>query len=145
MVEQQLVYMKFFLNSWEYNSIQCIDPNKIVCDVFILFTLSAYPSGHPDCLDYAEDLQHLKEKVDAGADFIITQLFFKAEVFNKFLNDCRAIGITVPIIPGVLPIQVGYTFFIHTCTRTVTFVDEIKICSTDMTYKVLYKTLKNHY
>ncbi|KAK2143946.1 hypothetical protein LSH36_798g01041 [Paralvinella palmiformis] len=72
---------------------------------YFVICVAAYPSGHPDCLDYAEDLQHLKEKVDAGADFIITQLFFKAEVFNKFLNDCRAIGITVPIIPGVLPIQ----------------------------------------
>jgi hypothetical protein len=67
---------------------------------------SGYPTGHPDCSSYEEDLQHLKEKVDAGADFIITQLFFEASTFFKFEQDCRDIGITVPIIPGVLPIQV---------------------------------------
>lgn len=44
--------------------------------------------------------------MDAGADFIITQLFFKPETFFQFLRDCREIGITCPIIPGVLPIQV---------------------------------------
>ncbi len=65
-----------------------------------------YPTGHPDCASYEEDLIHLKEKVDAGADFIITQLFFKAETFLKFQRDCRAIGIDCPIIPGILPIQV---------------------------------------
>ena len=43
----------------------------------------------------------LKLKVDAGADFIITQLFFKASAFKKFVDDCRAVGITCPIIPGM--------------------------------------------
>lgn len=43
--------------------------------------------------------------MDAGADFIITQLFFRAETFIKFVRDCRALGIDVPIIPGVMPIQ----------------------------------------
>ena len=68
---------------------------------------TGYPTGHPDCPSYEEDLQHLKEKIEAGADFIITQLFFKAETFLKFVRDCRAIGINVPIIPGILPIQVS--------------------------------------
>lgn len=52
---------------------------------------------------------HLKEKVDAGADFIITQLFFEAKTFLKFVKDCREIGIEVPIIPGIMPIQVCFT------------------------------------
>ena len=65
-----------------------------------------YPEGHPDCVSYEDDLRHLKEKVDAGAHFIITQLFFKAETFIKFVQDCRAIGILCPIMPGILPIQV---------------------------------------
>lgn len=43
--------------------------------------------------------------MDAGADFIITQLFFKAQTFIKFVTDCRAIGIECPIIPGIMPIQ----------------------------------------
>lgn len=77
----------------------------------LLATLSSlyigYPHGHPDCPNYAEDILHLKEKVDAGADFIITQLFFETQTFLKFHKHCREIGIKVPIIPGILPIQ-GY-------------------------------------
>jgi methylenetetrahydrofolate reductase (NADPH) len=67
--------------------------------------VSGYPHGHPDCASYEDDLVHLKEKVDAGADFIITQLFFKADTFVKYVHDCRRLGITVPILPGILPIQ----------------------------------------
>lgn len=52
-------------------------------------------------------MQFLKAKVDAGADFIITQLFFEAATFDAFVRDCRNAGITVPIIPGIFPIQ-GY-------------------------------------
>ncbi|KAK9518666.1 hypothetical protein VZT92_022839, partial [Zoarces viviparus] len=69
--------------------------------------VAGYPTGHPEAESYEEDLQHLKEKVDAGADFIISQLFFRADTFLKFLDDCRAIGITCPILPGIFPIQ-GY-------------------------------------
>ena len=69
--------------------------------------LSGYPQGHPDCESYEDDLVHLKEKVDAGADFIITQLFFETKTFLKFVHDCREIGIQVPILPGVMPIQVS--------------------------------------
>lgn len=69
--------------------------------------VAGYPHGHPDCPDYLEDIVHLKEKVDAGADFIITQLFFETSTYLKFYRDCREVGIKVPIIPGILPIQ-GY-------------------------------------
>lgn len=44
-------------------------------------------------------------QVDAGADFIITQLFFKAQTFIRFVRDCRALGINCPILPGIMPIQ----------------------------------------
>lgn len=67
--------------------------------------VAGYPNGHPDAASYEEDLLHLKAKVDAGADFVITQLFFRASVFKKFSDDCRAVGIRCPIIPGILPIQ----------------------------------------
>ncbi|BFZ24002.1 hypothetical protein BsWGS_27041 [Bradybaena similaris] len=73
-------------------------------DHFVI-CVAGYPTGHPECKSYHEDLQHLKEKVDAGADFIITQLFFKPETFLEYVQDCRKLGITVPIIPGILPIQ----------------------------------------
>lgn len=69
--------------------------------------IQGYPQGHPDTPSYEDDLAYLKEKIDAGADFVITQLFFQAETFIKFEADCRAIGITCPIIPGIFPIQVN--------------------------------------
>lgn len=65
-----------------------------------------YPKGHPEAASYEDDVRHLKEKVDAGAHFIVTQLFFRAETFLKFVKDCRDIGITCPILPGIFPIQV---------------------------------------
>jgi len=74
-------------------------------DDYFTICVAGYPTGHPDADSYEDDLIHLKEKVDAGADFIITQLFFKAATFKKFVDDCRAIGINCPIIPGIMPIQ----------------------------------------
>eukprot|EP00095_Tigriopus_kingsejongensis_P011923 snap_masked-scaffold507_size152468-processed-gene-0.27 protein:Tk11923 transcript:snap_masked-scaffold507_size152468-processed-gene-0.27-mRNA-1 annotation:"hypothetical protein DAPPUDRAFT_301720" len=67
--------------------------------------VAGYPTGHPEATSYADDIRHLKAKVDAGADFVITQLFFKAATYRRFVDDCRAAGITCPIIPGILPIQ----------------------------------------
>ena len=81
------------------------DSFKIAINTYA-FHITGYPQGHPDCDSYEEDLMHLKEKVDAGADFIITQLFFETEHYFKFVDDCRRIGITIPILPGVMPIQV---------------------------------------
>ncbi len=83
-------------------------------DDYFVICVAAYPNGHPDAESYEEDLIHLKEKCDAGADFIITQLFFKAETFVRFYNDCRRIGIKVPIIPGILVIQ-SYDSLRHIC------------------------------
>jgi len=74
---------------------------------YFCISVAGYPYGHPDCPDRAMDIKHLKEKVDAGADFVISQLFFEADDFLKWVEDCRAIGIKCPIIPGILPIQ-GY-------------------------------------
>jgi methylenetetrahydrofolate reductase (NADH) len=65
---------------------------------------AAYPEIHPDSLDRASDLKHLKAKVDAGASFLVTQLFFDNAFFWDFERRARAAGITVPIIPGIMPI-----------------------------------------
>jgi len=74
-------------------------------DDYFTICVAGYPTGHPEATDYDQDLMYLKEKVDAGSDFIITQLFFKSSTFKKFVDDCRAIGINCPIIPGIMPIQ----------------------------------------
>jgi len=55
--------------------------------------------------DYKKEMDYLKEKIDAGADFIITQMFFDAEVFKAFVNDCRKWGIECPVVPGLMCIN----------------------------------------
>ena len=59
-----------------------------------------------DVQSYEEDLKHLKAQVDAGADLIITQMFFEVKTSVKFVEDCQRYGINVPIIPADFPIQV---------------------------------------
>lgn len=66
--------------------------------------VAGYPEVHQEALDAESDLQHLRRKVDAGADVVITQLFYNNEDFFRFRDAARDVGITVPIIPGLLPI-----------------------------------------
>ncbi|KAG5645575.1 hypothetical protein DXG03_005713 [Asterophora parasitica] len=90
--------VKFIRESPEFSSEFCIG-------------VAAYPDGHADShLDEDTELTYLKEKVDAGAEFIVTQLFYDVDRFLQWLEKVRAKGITVPVIPGIMPIQTYSSF-----------------------------------
>jgi methylenetetrahydrofolate reductase (NADPH) len=64
---------------------------------------AAYPEGHPETRDLDLDLRHLKTKVEAGADFLVTQLFFQNAAYEGFVARARAAGIRAPVLPGIMP------------------------------------------
>ena len=66
--------------------------------------VAGFPEGHPQTPNRLKEIEHLKEKVDTGADYIVTQLFFDNRDFFDFAGRCALAGITVPIIPGIMPI-----------------------------------------
>jgi methylenetetrahydrofolate reductase (NADPH) len=88
--------------------------------------VAGYPEKHVDCDAYENDLKYLKLKVDAGANLIVTQLFYDAKVFLKFKDDCRALGINVPILPGLMPI-LSYNGLVRMCG----------LCGTSIPKKIL--------
>ncbi len=65
---------------------------------------ACYPEIHPESVNQKEDIKYLKEKVDAGVDFLTTQMFFDNNLFYNFLYKIREAGITLPVIPGIMPI-----------------------------------------
>jgi methylenetetrahydrofolate reductase (NADPH) len=85
--------------------------------------VAGYPQGHNEAASYEQDLHFLKQKIDAGADFVITQLFYDVDIFLKFIEDCRSIGIKCPIIPGIMPFH-NYNSF-QRMSRFCTIPEEI--------------------
>lgn len=67
--------------------------------------VAGYPEGHIDCADLGLDMDNLKRKVDSGADVIYTQMFFNNDKFFSFFDRAKKAGISIPIIPGILPIM----------------------------------------
>lgn len=68
---------------------------------------ACYPEIHPESTDQREDIRHLKEKVEAGCSFLTTQMFFDNNLLYNFLYKIREAGITVPVMPGIMPITNG--------------------------------------
>lgn len=65
---------------------------------------ACYPEDHPDSPNHVSEILNLKKKVDAGADFLLSQLFFNNENYYSFIDDCRIAGINCPITPGIMPV-----------------------------------------
>lgn len=66
--------------------------------------VAAYPEVHPRAISAEEDLRHFKHKVECGADSALTQYFFNSEAYFRFVDECTAQGIAIPIVPGIMPI-----------------------------------------
>lgn len=100
---------------------------------YFCISVSGYPEGHCSKLkgendimsdkDFEEELAYLKQKVDAGANLIITQLFYSAPLFIRFVKRCREIGITIPILPGMLPF-INYKSLTRMITMCKTYLPE---------------------
>lgn len=67
-------------------------------------SVAGYPEVHPRAASAAADIEHLKRKVDMGADRVLTQFFFDTDAFTSFFERCRTAGIDVPIVPGIMPV-----------------------------------------
>jgi methylenetetrahydrofolate reductase (NADPH) len=74
-------------------------------DTHFRIEVGCYPEVHPQAEDAHADMRHFKSKIDAGADSAITQYFFNADAYFRFVDEARKLGITVPIIPGIMPIS----------------------------------------
>ena len=68
---------------------------------------ACYPECHPECPHIESDIRHLREKVDAGLDFLTTQMFFDNNIFYRYLSKLRDRGVTVPIVAGIMPVANG--------------------------------------
>jgi len=103
--------------------------------------VAGYPEKHFEAPNLQSDLNYLKMKVDAGADYITTQMFFDNNKYFEFVKNCRAIGITIPIIPGLKPLtskkQLNVLPRIFHVDIPNELSDEIMKCKTDAEVEIV--------
>ncbi len=89
----------------EMNKGKYLDPDlKDVMKTDFCIGVAGYPEKHFEAPNRKSDLRHLKAKIDAGAEYIVTQMFYDNRAYFKFVDECKAAGINVPIIPGLKPL-----------------------------------------
>lgn len=91
-------------SSWDYKHAVDLIHELKSADADFCIGGACYPEIHPESVNQKEDIKYLKEKVDAGCEFLTTQMFFDNNLLYTFLYKIREAGITVPIIPGIMPI-----------------------------------------
>jgi methylenetetrahydrofolate reductase (NADPH) len=104
-------------------------------DIPFAYGVAGYPEKHEEAPNLESDLAYLKAKVDAGAEYVMTQMFFDNQKYYEFVEKCRAIGITVPIIPGLKPVTVANQLTvlpkIFKCDIPEDFAKELRQCKND--------------
>lgn len=103
------------------------------------FGVAGYPEKHSEAPNLDSDIRYLKQKVDMGAEYIITQLFYDNQKFYDFVDKCRAAGINVPIVPGLKPLtkrrQLSVLPSVFNCDIPEEFVKAIEACKDDEAVK----------
>lgn len=101
--------------------------------------VAGYPEKHFEAPSMSTDLRYLKQKIEAGAEYIVTQMFFDNKKFFQFVENCREAGITVPIIPGLKPLTTKKQMTLLPKTFHIDIPDdlvkEIELCKTDEAVK----------
>ena len=112
-------------DNFRYSSELCAFMREQFCDYFGI-GVAGFPEGHLLCPDKEQDARYLKIKIDSGADFVITQLFFDNQEYFDYVDRLKKLGVSARIIPGIFPITnyPGLVKFCELCGATVT--DELK-------------------